>query len=90
MTSLVGRADVGPPDATRHVAAARAVATEVAAPHANDVDRRAAFPAETIAALARARLLAAVVPVDCVLDRLQLAWWESGDCRVVHEWRLGG
>lgn len=62
MTSLVGRADVGPPDATRHVAAARAVATEVAAPHANDVDRRAAFPAETIAALARARLLAAVVP----------------------------
>ena len=37
-----------------------------------------------------AALLAAVVPIDCVLDRLQLAWWESGDCRVVHEWRLGG
>lgn len=36
-----------------------------------------------------ARLLADVVPVDVVLDRLQLAWWESGSCRVVHEWWLG-
>ena len=36
-----------------------------------------------------AGLLAGVVPVDCVLDRLQLAWWESGDCHVRHEWRLG-
>ncbi|HEY0643168.1 MAG TPA: 2'-5' RNA ligase family protein [Nocardioides sp.] len=35
-------------------------------------------------------LLADVVPVDVVLDRLQLAWWESGACRVLHEWRLGG
>ena len=34
-------------------------------------------------------LLAGVVPVDCVLDRLQLAWWESGACRVMQEWRLG-
>jgi len=37
-----------------------------------------------------AALLAGVVPVDCVLDRLQLAWWESGSCHVMHEWRLGG
>ena len=37
-----------------------------------------------------ATLLADVVPVDVVLDRLQLAWWESGACHVVHEWRLGG
>lgn len=37
-----------------------------------------------------AALLAQVVPVACVLDRLQLAWWESGDCHVMHEWRLGG
>jgi hypothetical protein len=36
-----------------------------------------------------AALLAEVVPVDVVLDRLQLAWWESGACHVVHEWRLG-
>lgn len=36
-----------------------------------------------------AALLADVVPAHCVLDRLQLAWWESGNCHVLHEWRLG-
>jgi hypothetical protein len=36
-----------------------------------------------------ARLLVDVVPVDVVLDRLQLAWWESGRCHVVTEWALG-
>ncbi|CAM3696330.1 2'-5' RNA ligase family protein [Nocardioides zeicaulis] len=36
-----------------------------------------------------AALLAGTVPVDAVLDRLQLAWWESGRCHVVHEWLLG-
>jgi hypothetical protein len=36
-----------------------------------------------------AALLADVVPVDVLLDRLQLAWWESGDCHVLHEWLLG-
>ena len=35
-------------------------------------------------------LLAGAVPVTCVLDRLQLAWWETGDCRVLAEWALGG
>lgn len=35
-------------------------------------------------------LLAGVVPVTCVLDRLQLAWWESGSCHVMREWTLGG
>jgi hypothetical protein len=24
-----------------------------------------------------------------VLDRLQLAWWESGKCHVMREWVLG-
>ena len=37
-----------------------------------------------------AELLRDVVPVDVVLDRLQLAWWESGGCHVMHEWWLGG
>jgi hypothetical protein len=37
-----------------------------------------------------AELLTGLVPVTLELDRLQLAWWESGDCRVLHEWRLGG
>ena len=34
-------------------------------------------------------LLSGVLPVDVLLDRLQLAWWEWGGCRVMHEWRLG-
>ena len=37
-----------------------------------------------------AALLGDVVPVDVVLDRLQLAWWETDRCHVVREWRLGG
>ena len=36
-----------------------------------------------------ARLLADVVPVEVVLDRLQLAWWEADRCHVVAEWPLG-
>lgn len=36
-----------------------------------------------------AALLANVVPVRVVLDRLQLAWWETDECRVLHEWHLG-
>lgn len=36
-----------------------------------------------------AELLRGVVPVDVVLDRLQLAWWESGNCHVMGEWVLG-
>lgn len=35
-------------------------------------------------------LLVDTMPVDCLLDTLQLAWWESGDCHVRQEWRLGG
>lgn len=37
-----------------------------------------------------AALLADALPADCVLDTLQLAWWETGNCHVRHEWRLGG
>lgn len=37
-----------------------------------------------------AELLGDAVPVRVVLDRLQLAWWETDRCRVLHEWRLGG
>ena len=36
-----------------------------------------------------AALLADVVPVDVVLDRLQLAWWETDRCHVMVEWVLG-
>lgn len=34
-------------------------------------------------------LLGDTVPVTCRLEVLQLAWWESGRCHVLHEWRLG-
>lgn len=37
-----------------------------------------------------AALLRGVVPVDVVLDTLQLAWWESGRCHVMAQWPLGG
>lgn len=37
-----------------------------------------------------AALLADVLPATCVLDRLQLAWWETDRCHVLHEWCLGG
>ncbi len=44
------------------VARTMVIATDVAAKHADDVDRKARFPAETFAALREARLLSAAVP----------------------------
>ena len=44
------------------VAKTRAIANEVAARHATDVDVRARFPAETIDAMKQAKLLSAAVP----------------------------
>ena len=40
----------------------RRIATQVALPHADDVDRQARFPAETLAALRQAGVLSAAVP----------------------------
>ena len=37
-----------------------------------------------------AALLRDAVPVEVVLDTLQLAWWETGRCHVVAQWPLGG
>jgi hypothetical protein len=37
-----------------------------------------------------AAMLADVVPVEVVLDTLQLAWWETGRCHVMAQWPLGG
>ena len=44
------------------LAAVRAIASDVAAPNAADVDANARFPHETVAALKQARLLSAAVP----------------------------
>ena len=43
---------------------------------------------DTVSLASSADLLRGVVPVDVVLDRLQLAWWESDRCHVMGEWPL--
>jgi hypothetical protein len=54
------------------------------------VDAASDSASDAVDLASTARLLAGVVPVDVVLDRLQLAWWESGRCHVLDEWALGG
>ncbi|MDR7255460.1 2'-5' RNA ligase [Nocardioides sp. BE266] len=44
---------------------------------------------EVVDLASTAVLLADVLPVEVVLDRLQLTWWESGACHVRQEWALG-
>jgi hypothetical protein len=34
-------------------------------------------------------LLGDLVPARCRAERLDLAWYEAGRCRVLHSWRLG-
>lgn len=34
-------------------------------------------------------LLGGAVPASCRAERLDLAWYEAGNCRVLHTWRLG-
>ena len=46
------------------LAAIRQIADEVAAPNADDVDRNARFPSETVAALREARALSALIPEE--------------------------
>ena len=48
----------------------------------------AASPAVSLASTRT--LLGDLVPLTCRLDELQLAWWESGRCRVLHRWTLAG
>lgn len=35
------------------------------------------------------RLVGPLVPVDCSADRLDLAWYEPGNCHVIASWKLG-
>src|SRR5579863_8512820 len=46
------------------LAAVKAIATSIAAPEAPDVDARARFPQATVAALRKARVLSAAVPLE--------------------------
>jgi acyl-CoA dehydrogenase len=50
------------PEFSAHLAALKAIATEVAAANAADVDARARFPRETLDALKKAKLLSAPIP----------------------------
>jgi acyl-CoA dehydrogenase len=50
------------PEFSAHLAALKAIATDVAAANAADVDAKARFPRETIDALQRAKLLSAPIP----------------------------
>ncbi len=50
------------PEFSAHLAALKAIANDVAAVHAGDVDAKARFPRETIQALQKAKLLSAPVP----------------------------
>lgn len=56
-----------------------------------DVDPHLTLDAisETVSLESTRRLLGDLVPVTCRLTELQLAWWESGGCRVCHRWPLG-
>lgn len=68
-------AQTAPPDFARLLATTQAIAAEVAALHADDVDARARFPAETVDALRAAGLLSAAVPREfggagCTLGEL--------------------
>jgi 2'-5' RNA ligase len=85
-----------PPDALRALTARLVEAFPAWPPYAgafgDDVRPHVTVDAvsDAVDLASTALLLADVVPVDVVLDRLQLAWWESGRCRVLHEWALGG
>lgn len=35
-------------------------------------------------------LLGGLLPVHCRAERLDLAWYAAGDCRLLHHWPLGG
>jgi acyl-CoA dehydrogenase len=53
-----------PPEFSTHLAALKAIATDVAAANAADVDVKARFPRETLQALQKAKLLSAPVPPE--------------------------
>ncbi|MEV4211233.1 acyl-CoA dehydrogenase family protein [Micromonospora sp. NPDC049662] len=60
--NLNGHADPAAHSPRAYLRTAKAIADDVAAKHATDVDRRAVFPTQTVSALAEAGLLSAVVP----------------------------
>ncbi|WP_347352566.1 2'-5' RNA ligase family protein [Intrasporangium sp.] len=43
----------------------------------------------TVSLVSTRRLLGGLVPARCRADRLDLAWYEPGNCHLVTSWRLG-
>lgn len=43
---------------------------------------------DTVSVESTRQLLGEIVPVTCTLTELQLAWWESSHCHVMHRWML--
>src|SRR6267143_2814334 len=60
----IGMTTSNPADFEAHFAALKAIAADVAAPNAADVDAKSRFPRETIQALQKAKLLSAPVPKE--------------------------
>ncbi|MDN5798204.1 MAG: 2'-5' RNA ligase family protein [Intrasporangium sp.] len=44
---------------------------------------------DTVSVASTRRLLGDLVPVTCRVERLDLAWYEPGNCHLVTSWRLG-
>lgn len=44
---------------------------------------------EDVSEASTRELLGGLVPVRCVAERLDLAWYEAGDCHLVRSWALG-
>lgn len=54
------------------------------APHVT-LDHRS----ETVSVTSTRALLEDLLPVRCRADRLELHWYQQGDCRVLADWKLG-
>lgn len=46
--------------------------------------------ADRVTVASTRRLVGSLVPVTCRADRLDLAWYEPGNCRLIASWKLGG
>jgi hypothetical protein len=82
-----------PDDTFRHLTSELVAAYPECPPYAGEfpdpvphltLDRAHAEVSQVSVAAAVAELL----PVRCVADRVQLAWYEADSCRVLHEWPL--
>ena len=48
------------------------------------------WTSDTVSEASTRSLLGDLVPARCTVDRLDLAWYQEGGCRVLRSWSLGG